>query len=120
MPVSEEYRNYILERLECVGEVTARKMFGGLGLYLDGVFFALAADNILYFKVDDINLPDYEARGTGPFKPFGENSYSMSYYEVPAEILEDDEALAIWANKAYDAALRSKSRRSGTKRRKPG
>lgn len=106
MAISEEFREYILERLECFGPVVARKMFGSLEFYLSGVHFALASRNVLYFKVDDSNRPDYKAAGMEPFKPFGEKSYSMSYYEVPSEILDDDQALREWAFKAYKAAIR--------------
>jgi DNA transformation protein len=70
-------------------------MFGGVGLYGKGVFFALIAKDTLYFKVDDSNRPDYEAKGIGPFKPFGERSYVMQYYEVPVDILEDKEVWGI-------------------------
>nr|MBN2278302.1 TfoX/Sxy family protein [candidate division Zixibacteria bacterium] len=118
MGVSEEYREYILERLEVTGRITSRRMFGGLGLYLEGVFFALVSDNVLYFKVDEVNRRDYETAGMAPFSPYGENSYSMSYYEVPEEIIEDDQALAAWSFKAYEAALRNKkpSRKRKTKK----
>ena len=118
MAVSEEYREYISERLTCFGPVVAKKMFGGLGFYLDSVFFALASKNVLYFKVDDINRPDYEGSGMGPFKPFDEKSYSMSYYEVPPEVLEDDDTLREWATKAYNAAIRAQATRPKKERKK--
>jgi len=84
-------------------------MFGGAGLYLDGVFFGLVADDILFFKVDDTNKPDYVAAGSGPFKPFGTNSYEMSYYEVPGDVLEDPDMLKEWAMKALLVAKRVKA-----------
>ncbi|MHC4112773.1 MAG: TfoX/Sxy family protein [Planctomycetota bacterium] len=70
MPVSDEYLTYVIDQLECVGPVQARRMFGGAGLYFDGLFFALVADDVLYFKVDDSNRPDYESAGMGAFRPF--------------------------------------------------
>ncbi len=80
MPVSDQYSDYVLEQLCCAGRVTARKMFGGMGLYLQGMFFALIASDILYFKVDDTNRPDYEAAGMGPFQPFADRpGYTMQY-----------------------------------------
>jgi DNA transformation protein len=87
MPFSEEYLDYVLDQLKSIGPVIARKMFGGVGLYWNGVFFALIADDTLYFKVDDSNRSDYEAVGMGPFKPFAEKSYAMQYYEVPADVV---------------------------------
>lgn len=115
MPVSEEYQAYIIERLECVGEVTARKMFGGLGLYLNGIFFALVSKNTLYFKVDDSNRTDYEKAGAGPFQPYEEKKFNMNYYEVPAHVLDDDSLLRKWADAAFGAALRSKKSKKSKK-----
>ena len=118
MAVSEEYQEYVLERLACFGPVVVKKMFGGLGFYLDSVFFALASRNVLYFKVDDINRPDYEEAGMNPFKPYEEKPHSMSYYEVPPDVLEDDDMLRAWAAKAYDAAVRAQAARPKKKRKK--
>ena len=112
MPVSPEYRAWVLEQLRLAGPVTGRAMFGGYGLYLGGVFFALIADDCLYFKVDEVNEPDYEAAGMRPFSPMGD-SHPMSYYEVPPDVLEDPEQMRTWADRAVDAA-----RRKGEKRRK--
>mgnify|MGYP001590181841 CR=1 FL=1 len=113
MPVSRNYLQYALELLKALGPVTAKRMFGGAGLYLEGLFFALIADDVLYFKVDEANKADYLNAGTGPFKPSG--SYEMSYYEVPADVLEDEEHLKEWAQKAVTAAMR----RSATRRKTP-
>jgi DNA transformation protein len=112
MPVSGNYLQYALDLLKVLGPVSAKRMFGGAGLYLEGSFFALIADDALYFKVDDTNKADYLNAGTGPFKPFG--SYAMSYYEVPADVLEDEEQLKEWALKAVTAARRSSSARRKT------
>ena len=114
MSVSEDYITYVLDQLEYVGPARARRMFGGAGLYLDGLFFAILANDTLYFKVDDVNRPDYEALGMCPFRPDFEKSYSMQYCEVPPDVLEDRGELRLWANKALDAATRKSS---GKKRR---
>jgi DNA transformation protein len=104
MPVNPEYRDYVLEQLACLGRVTGTPMFGGVGIYLDHVFFALIADDVLYFKVDDSNRDDYEAAGMGPFRPYADKTTTMPYYAVPAEILEDAEQLSVWGRTAYDVA----------------
>ncbi len=106
MPVSDSYREYVLEQLAEAGFVTAKKMFGGVGLYLNGLFFALIADDRLYFKVDDTTRSDYEAVGMGPFQPYDDKPYTMQYYEVPVEILEDRIELCIWAKKALAVVTR--------------
>jgi DNA transformation protein len=113
MPVTAEYREYVLEQLGRVAPVTHRSMFGGVGIYSDGLFFALMDNDALYLKVDDSNRGDFEAVGTGPFSPFGDPSMVMQYYELPADLLEDPEALRPWVFKAIDvarAARRKKKR----------
>jgi DNA transformation protein len=109
MPVSPEYRDWVLEQLRYVGPVTARAMFGGAGLYHQALFFGLIADDVLYLKVDDSNRGDFEAAGTGPFRPYGDHR-TMHYYQVPAEVLEDPDALKGWAEKALAVARATRRR----------
>lgn len=86
-------------------------MFGGVGIYSGAFFFALIAKDVLYFKVDDSNRPDFECRGMGPFRPYGEDGEVMQYYEVPADLLEDPEQLRAWAAKAVAVARSKRARR---------
>ena len=73
MAVSSSFRTFIVDQLShVVAAVRARSMFGGVGIYAGEFFFALIADDTLYFKVDDSNRGAYEARGMGPFRPYGE------------------------------------------------
>mgnify|MGYP003433341987 FL=1 len=116
MAVSQGYLDYILDQLRVIGPVHAKRMFGGVGLYLEGVFFGLIAGDVLYFKVDDSNKPDYAAAGMEPFRPYGKGSYAMSYFAVPEDVLEDEDLLKAWAYKALEASLRKPS----TKKRKKG
>jgi DNA transformation protein len=118
MPVSEEYLDYVVDQLGCIGEVTAKRMFGGVGLYRDGFFFGLIAGDLLYFKVDDENRSHYEDAGAKAFQPYGEESYSMGYYEVPVDVLEDVDKLRVWASGAVAAAQRKAQRKATGKRRK--
>lgn len=106
MAVSDEYLAYVIDQLEYLGPVTSRRMFGGAGLYFAGLFFAVVADDVLYFKVDDSNRPDYEAQGMEAFRPFPDKSTVMSYYQVPIDVLESKETLKDWAGKALSAAER--------------
>jgi DNA transformation protein len=119
VPVSDEYLTYLLDQLECVGPVTSKRMFGGAGVYLEGVFFAIIANDVLYFKVDETNKKDYEAAGMGPFRPFPHKPTTIKYYEVPAGVLEDRETLRVWAEKALEAALRKKRKKTEKKEKRP-
>ena len=107
MAVSQSYREYMLEQLSRVTPVTGRSMFGGVGIYAEGLFFALIAEDRLFFKVDDSTRSEFERRGMEPFRPFGEAS-AMGYYEVPADAVEDVNQLETWMKKAIDVATRAR------------
>jgi len=116
MAVSESYREFVLEQLGRVMPVTGKSMFGGVGIYTQGLFFALIAEDSLYFKVDDTTRQDFERLGMEPFRPYGEDS-AMGYYEVPADVVEDSVQLAAWMKKATDIAAKAKDKKNkGVKR----
>jgi DNA transformation protein len=108
----DDFVEYVCELLAPLGDVRPKSMFGGCGIYVDEVFCAIVASDTLYFKVDDGNRADYEALGAGPFKPFESKPLVMSYYEVPAQVMDDRQAIVEWGRRAIEAA-----RRSGTKTR---
>lgn len=110
MPVTPEYREFVLEQLGRIAPVTSRGMFGGVGIYADGLFFALIAEDALYFKVDDVTRPDFEAAGSGPFVPFGGDK-PMGYYRVPEELLEDPDRLRPWMDGALGVARRARTKK---------
>lgn len=121
MAVSDSFRDYVVEQLGRLGDVTVRRMFGGAGLYAGGVFFAVMDNDELYFKVDDTTRPKYEAAGSGPFAPMPTEGPMRGYYEVPAEVLDDRDELAAWARDAVAigrAAAKKKSAKKPTRKRK--
>jgi DNA transformation protein len=112
MPKHSEYLDYTLELLAPLGQITSRSMFGGYGIYRDGVIFAIVIDETLYFKVTADNQADYMQAGSQPFtysKSDGKTA-TMSYWEVPLEVLEDQDQLLAWARKAYATALKNKKK----------
>jgi DNA transformation protein len=104
VPVTDDFREFVLEQLGRVVAVDWTRMFGGVGLYADGTFFALIDDDILYFKVGDPNRADFEAVGARAFSPYKDGTYSMSYFELPVDVLEDRDALRIWTEKSVAVA----------------
>ena len=110
MAISVSFRTFVLEQLGQVRPVTSRPMFGGLTFFAEGRAFALASHDILYFKVDASNRPDFVAAGMGPFLPFGDPAKPMQYYELPAEVLEDPEELGQWMAKAIAVAAKAPSK----------
>jgi DNA transformation protein len=106
----DAFVTHVLDQLEAVGPVSARAMFGGFGLYLRGVMFALVLDETLYFKTDAANRSVFEEAGMGPFVYENKaRKIAMSYHEAPPDALEDAEALAELARGAYAAAQRAKA-----------
>ena len=119
MAVSEEYLEFIAEALEEFGPVDTRRMFGGAGVFRDGLMFGLIADEQLYFKVDAENLPEFEAENCEPFVYETKNGKRtvMSYSLAPERLYDDAAEMAEWARKAFDAALRADAAKKKTKKR---
>lgn len=80
MAVSDDYLEYVLDQLSAWGGVSARRMFGGVGLYRDEKVFGLVADNVLYLKVDETNRDRFLEAGSAAFRPFEDRPTIMSYF----------------------------------------
>ena len=105
---NSEFVEFIVDMLQRFGTVMAKPMFGGYGLYLNGVMFALISNDTLYFKADDVSKNEFMSIGMTPFSYSKNDSLcKMSYYSAPDEVLEDFEKMSQWAQKGYDAALRT-------------
>jgi DNA transformation protein len=100
----------ILDQLSPLGEITARSLFGGHGVYWRDVIFAILYGGKLYLKVDDQSKPDFVSQGMQPFRP-NERQTLKSYYEVPPDVLVDLEALLSWAKEAIRAGMDSQDPR---------
>jgi DNA transformation protein and related proteins len=99
---------HCLELLSSVGTPSARRMFGGHGLRVDGVFVALIAFERLYLKADDTSRPQFAAAGCEPFVYTGKGKpVTMSYWTVPPQAMDSPEQMRPWARLALDAALRT-------------
>src|SRR5262245_15272690 len=105
LAVTDAFRSFVLDQLGDVGDVTARSMFGGVGLYADGVFFGIVARDRLYLRVGDANRADYERAKMKPFAPYPGRTSSMRYYMVPTDVLESAPELAAWARRALAVAV---------------
>jgi DNA transformation protein len=114
MTVSDTFKTYVIEQLGRVRpDIRSRAMFGGVGIYAGERIFGLIDDDVVYLKVDEINRPEFEAQGMGPFQPFGPGGEVMQYYELPEGILDDPDALRPWVEGAVAVAGRAKSRKKG-------
>jgi len=108
MNTDNDFVNHVLDLLGAFGNVTARKMFSGYGIFRDGIMFGLVSDDTLYLKTDQVNRPDFEAQDPQPFRYHRKDQLiAMSYYRVPPEAVENADALFRWAEAAFAAAIRS-------------
>jgi DNA transformation protein len=112
MTATADFAAYAVELLGAAGRVAARKMFGGYGLYCDGVMFALIADDVLYLKADDVNRPALERAGSEPFTYEAKGRRTiMAYWRAPDEAVESRQLMTPWARGALAAALRARAAR---------
>lgn len=110
------YDERLQEIFAAFGPVEVRRMFGGHGIYRRGLMFALVADEVLYLKADTESASHFAARGLEPFiyERRGK-AVTMSYYQAPDEVMDDPEQAALWAKRAFEAALRSQTAKRGRK-----
>ncbi|MEM7043351.1 MAG: TfoX/Sxy family protein [Pseudomonadota bacterium] len=120
--IESEFVHFVVENLQPLGPIVAKRMFGGHGIFLHDVMFALIAWDTLYFKVDETNRPAYEKRGLSAFAYVNHQGRPsrMSYYEAPPEGLDDPDLLRDWAREAYAAALRAQPPRRGDEKARAG
>lgn len=103
--VDDSYATFVLDQLAGLGGVSARRMFGAHGLYLDAVFFGIVHDGALYLKTSEASRARYREAGMEPFRPT-ERQTLRTYYRVPPDVLEDPDELRAWAREAVEAAAR--------------
>ena len=113
-----EFIGFVQELLEKWGQVTARRMFGGHGLYHESLMFAIVMDNRLYLKADAVNRPDFEALNLTPFTfPMKGKDVALSYWTAPDAIFDEPAEAVRWARSAWDAALRGHVAKAQTRER---
>lgn len=111
MKTSPEYLDFIMDKLSPIGDVKSRAMFGGYGIYYEGVMFALISEDALYFKVNESNRDMYEQAQSRQF-PHG-----ISYWEVPADVVEENARLHEWANISIAIAREAANKKRSKYRR---
>ena len=105
----ESFKEFILDQLGAVPDLRARAMFGAHGLYSGGRFFGILDEGWLFFKTDASSQAHYTARGMGPFTyEMKGRVMTMSYHEVPLDVLENAPELVAWAERAIAVAARNR------------
>ena len=114
-----EFVDYVVELMSGWAAVSARKMFGGHGLYREGLMFALIVDDELFFKTDEGSAVQFEREGSHPFVYASrERTVQLSYWSAPEASLESPAEMSEWCQTAYGAALRAQAVKTSTKANK--
>jgi DNA transformation protein len=102
-------REFLIDLFSDFGPVTIRPMFSGHGISVDGVNFAMALRAGLYFRADEVTIPQFEAEGSKPFsyQTRAKTVTVNSYWQLPARLFDDTEELSRWARAALGAAQRA-------------
>ena len=110
MATTPEYAEFIMDLIRPIEPgAMPRKMFGGVGIFLEGTMFALiTSQDVFHFRVDDVNRPDYEALEMPQFM-------RMPYFEAPADVLEDAAELETWMTRAIEASQRAAAKKNKRK-----
>ena len=118
MAVSAEFLEFISEQLEGFGSVDVKRMFGGAGIFREGLMFGLIADEVLFLKVDESTKPEFEAEFSTPFiyEKSGK-ALEMAYWRLPERLYDEPDEFIEWAHKAFGAALRADQRKPERQRK---
>jgi DNA transformation protein len=121
MATRNDFVEHVVELMQGLGPVQAKPMFGGWGVFLEGLCFGIIAADALYLKGDAVNAARFDAERLEAFiyqSKIGE-SITTSYRQVPAEALDNAMVMVGWAREGYEAALRAaQSRPPGKPRRR--
>ncbi|MGF7005759.1 TfoX/Sxy family protein [Aminobacter sp. BE322] len=98
----------IREVFSGLGDVTIRKMFGGKGIYHDGLIVGVEVRGEILLKADAVSAPDFEAAGARRWTDAGGRPVNMPYWTIPESAVDDPDELAVWTRKAFEAALRAR------------
>ncbi len=122
--------DFIAELFAPFGRVTVRRMFGGAGLFTEGLMFGLVFDGAIFLRVDEASIPDFEREGSAPFvytrarSPGRVGRHLLSYWRLPERLYDEPDELVSWARRALAIAERRKAEsrkrvRAGAKRKAP-
>ena len=116
MVASDSFAEFLREQLAPLGRVTMRRMFGKTGVFCDGVMFGMVADNMLYFRVNDLNRADFREAGSSPPLNYEKQgrAIDLSFWRAPERLFDEPDELVAWARVALAAAHRVAAKRGRT------
>jgi DNA transformation protein len=112
------FDDLLADLFEPVGGVSFRRMFGGMGIFRQGIMFALVADDVLYLKADESTTASFQSEGCGPFVYDGKDKpHVMPYWRLPERLYDEPDEFRDWALAAFAVAERSKVGKPKKKKR---
>src|SRR2546423_12266249 len=116
MVASDSFAEFLREQLAPLGRVTMRRMFGKTGVFCDGLMFAMVTQDLLYFRVDDLNSAAFEEARSSPPLNYEKNgrTIDLSFWRAPERLLDEPDELVAWARAALAAARRVAAKRERT------
>lgn len=117
----QAFAQFVVEQMAGLGAVQAKSMFGGFGLYLQGLMFALILDETVYIKADEVSRARFESHGLEPFRYEARGKVSsLKYFQAPEEAYDDPSTMVEWASLGYDAAVRQRATAVSKRKRSAG
>jgi DNA transformation protein and related proteins len=109
MSKNDSYFQFIQEKFQPFPGISFKKMFGGMGLYKNGIVFGMIIQGELYFKADEKNQEEFKSRDSHPFTYQSRGKeVTLPYWLLPEEILENGGELEEWIEKSYEVGVRRK------------
>jgi len=110
--MSDDFVDYVMELFGPFGTVDVRRMFGGHGVYLDGLMFAILSGDVLYLKADEMNRVEFEQARCEIFSYARKGKRAtLNFFRAPEDAMESPELMLPWARTAYAAALRANAKK---------
>lgn len=111
MAPKDAFATHCAELLSALGPTRVRRMFGGHGIYVDGVFIAIVTGETLYLKADSETVPRFEAAGCAPFHYTAKGrTVNLGYRAAPVDAMDSPALMRPWATLAMQAAIRARAR----------
>jgi DNA transformation protein len=118
MSASDTFADFLEDLLGALGAVTVRRMFGGSGVFCDGLMFAIVADDALFLKADDGNRAAFEAEGLEPLTYEAKGrTIVLPYWQVPERLFDEPDEMLAWARDAVAAARRAAAKKPKARRK---
>lgn len=110
----DPFHEFVMELFGPMGPVSVRRMFGGAGVFREGLMFALLADDTIYLKTDAALRAELEAEGCAPFiwvRPSDGKEVDMGYVSLPTDAMDEPDMASDWGRRAFTVALAAKTKK---------